>query len=77
MSVDDQIKLAAHQLENNLTTGWQLLQRHNKDLTNAQAKKIIEENREENNANKPEEPKGPQGAFSRLRQGAPEPQQNQ
>ena len=71
MSVDDQIKLEAHQLENNLTTQWEILRKHNQDLTDAAAKKKIEANKEENGKDKPEEPTGPKGAVSRLRQGTP------
>jgi len=71
MSVDDQIKLEAHQLENNLTTKWEILKKHNQDLTEITAKKKIEANKEENDKDKPKEQEGAQGAFSRLRTGTP------
>lgn len=77
MSVDDQIKLEEHELNHNLTTDWKILQKHNQDLTDNVAKKEIESNKEENDKNKPKEPEGPRGAFSRIRQGAAEPKQNQ
>ena len=67
MSVDDQIKLETHELEHNLTTEWKILQKHNKDLTDAQAKKIIEENKETNGQNKEDETAGPQSVFDRIR----------
>ena len=75
MSVDDQIKLEEHEMAHNLNTDWKILQKHNQDLTDAAAKKIIESNKEENGKDKEEgeSEKGPQGAFSRLRKEATEP----
>ena len=67
MSVDDQIKLETHQLANNLVTEWQILQRHNKDLSDNEAKKIIEENRETNGQNQENEATGPQSILDRIR----------
>ena len=67
MSVDDQIKLEQHELANNLTTEWQILQRHNKDLTDKEAQDIIEENRRINSANKETEQTGPQSILDRIR----------
>ena len=67
MSIDDQIKLETHQLTNNLATGWQILQRHNKDLSDNQAKKIIEENKETNGQDKENEQAGPQSILDRIR----------
>ena len=67
MSVDDQIKLEQHELANNLATEWQILQRHNKDLTDEEAKKIVEENRRINSANKETEQTGPQSILDRIR----------
>lgn len=67
MSVDDQIKIESHQLKNNLTTEWKLLQRHNKDLSDQEAKDIVEENKETNRANNPNESTRPQSIFDRVR----------
>tara|TARA_B100000424_G_scaffold271531_1_gene274694 strand:+ start:3194 stop:4543 length:1350 start_codon:yes stop_codon:yes gene_type:complete len=67
MSVDDQIKIESHQLKNNLTTEWKLLQRHNKDLSDQEAKDIVEENKETNKANNPNESTRPQSIFDRVR----------
>ena len=67
MSVDDQIKIETHQLKNNLTTEWKLLQRHNKDLSDQEAKDIVEENKETNRANNPNESTRPQSIFDRVR----------
>tara|TARA_R100000278_G_scaffold123198_1_gene111884 strand:+ start:2040 stop:3389 length:1350 start_codon:yes stop_codon:yes gene_type:complete len=67
MSVDDQIKIETHQLKNNLTTEWKLLQRHNKDLSDQEAKDIVEENKETNRADNPNESTRPQSIFDRVR----------
>ena len=67
MSVDDQIKLEQHELTNNLTTEWQILQRHNKDLSDKEAQDIIEENRRINSANKKDEQTGTRSILDRIR----------
>ena len=67
-TIPDQLALDTWMLENDLITKPKLLKRYNDDLTIEQAKKIVEENKEENGTGKPE---GTQGAFSRLRAGTP------
>ncbi len=67
-TIPDQIALDTWMLENDLITKPKLLKRYNEDLTIDQAKKIIDENKEENGQGKQE---GTQGAFSRLRAGTP------
>ena len=67
-TIPDQLALDTWMLENDLITKPKLLKRYNDDLTIEQAKKIVEENKEQNGTGKPE---GTQGAFSRLRTGTP------
>tara|TARA_R110002012_G_scaffold320382_2_gene543823 strand:+ start:509 stop:1858 length:1350 start_codon:yes stop_codon:yes gene_type:complete len=68
MSVDDQIKLEQHQLSNNLTTEWKVLQGHNKDLTDKEAQGIVDENRSTNSANKKEDEGTSGSIFDKVRQ---------
>ena len=75
MSIDDQIKLEQHQLTNNLTTEWKILQKHNKDLSDTEAQKIVEENREINSANKENETEGSRSIFDQVRQTPESPEQ--
>ena len=66
MAAQDQIALDGFALENNLTTPAKLMVKYNKDLSEEEAEKLVEENKKVNNAGKP----GPaQQVFSRLRQG--------
>ena len=67
MSVDDQIKLEQHQLATNMSTEWKILQRHNKDLTDKDAQKIIEENRRLNSVNKKDDETGPRSILDKIR----------
>ena len=67
MSVDDQIKLEQHQLATNMATEWKILKRHNKDLTDKDAQKIIEENRRLNSANKKDDETGPRSILDKIR----------
>ena len=55
-TVRDQIDLDNHMLANNLTTQAKLLVGYNKDLTLKEAEKIVEENKEKNEANKKPNP---------------------
>ena len=68
MSVDDQIKLEQHQITNNLTSEWKILQRHNKDLSDKEAQDIIEENRRINSANKKDDSEGSRSILDKIRQ---------
>ena len=72
MSVDDQIKLENHQLMNNLTSEWKILQKHNKDLSDKEAQEIVEENRRLNSANKKDDTGGPRSLLDQIR---PEPEE--
>ena len=68
MSVDDQIKLEQHQIINNLTSEWKILQKHNKDLSDKEAQDIIEENRRINSANKKDDSEGSRSILDKIRQ---------
>ena len=48
MAATDQIALEGHELVTNQTTEWKLLMRHNKDLTEKQARDAIKQNKEDN-----------------------------
>ena len=67
-TIPDQLALDTWMLENDLITKPKLLKRYNDDLTIDQAKKIVEENKEENGQGQQQ---GTQGAFSRLREATP------
>ena len=62
MVAQDEIALGAFELENNLITPAQLLQKKNKDLTIEQAQKIIDKNKEINGQGEQ-----PQSIFGRIR----------
>ena len=47
-TAQDQIALENHELLTNRTTEWKLLMRHNKDIDEKQARKLVEENRKDN-----------------------------
>ena len=69
----DEIAMNQFMLDNNLTTKSKLLKKYNDDLTIEQAKKIVEENEEENGkgTEEPEgteEPKPTQSVFGRVRE---------
>ena len=67
-TIPDQLALDTWMLEHDLTTKPKLLKRYNDDLTIEQAKKIVDDNKEENGQGKEQ---GTQGAFNKLRQGTP------
>ena len=58
-SVQDQILIENHALQNNLTTQPQLLQKYNKDLSIEEAREIVRANKQENEQ---------QSIFERIRQ---------
>ena len=58
-SVQDQILMENHALQNNLATQPQLLQKYNKDLSIEEAREIVRENKQENEQ---------QSIFERIRQ---------
>ena len=58
-TVQDQILIENHALQNNLTTQPQLLQKYNKDLTIEEAREIVRANKQENEQ---------QSIFERIRQ---------
>ena len=64
-SVQDQILMENHSLENNLATQPQLLQKYNKDLTIEEATEIVRANKQENEQ---------QSIFERIRQQNQRPQ---
>ena len=72
-STPDEIAINQFMLDNNLTTKSKLLKKYNDDLTIEQAKKILEENEEEN-VKTTEEPEGTeeqkptQSVFSKVRE---------
>jgi len=64
-SVQDQISMENHALQNNLVTQPQLLQKYNKDLTIEEAAEIVRANKQENEQ---------QSIFERIRQQNQRPQ---
>ena len=64
-TVQDQISMENHALENNLVTQPQLLQKYNKDLTIEEAAEIVRANKQENEQ---------QSIFERIRQQNQRPQ---
>ena len=58
-TVQDQILMENHALQNNLTTQPQLLQKYNKDLSIEEAANIVKANKQENEQ---------QSIFERIRQ---------
>ena len=69
-SAPDQIALEGHELATNQTTEWKLLMRHNKDLSEKDAKKLIEQNKKDNGGGKE------QRIFNRLSEGLTAPEQS-
>ena len=63
-TVQDQILMDNHALQNNLTTQPQLLVKQNKDLSLEEAKEIVRANKQENEQ---------QSIFERIRQQAQRP----
>ena len=65
MSAQDQIATDTFMLQNNLTTQKDLLLKYNKELTEAEAEKIINENKEINGEGQ-EQQEQERSVFNRL-----------
>jgi hypothetical protein len=67
MSAQDQIAMDTFMLENNLISQKDLMLKYNKHLTEKEAEKLVETNREANGAQQETEPAGQQqSVFNRL-----------